>query len=183
MTSTFLALLLATATSASGAYVVDPGASVVRFHLHHKMHEVDGRSSKIEGKAVLGDDGKVMTMIRIPSASFDTGDGNRDSHMRETLEVSKFPFVVFKGVTSLTVPVAFGKPLEAQLQGELEFHGVKQPLSVPAQISLGQDGGAVVKAKFPVNLEAYRIERPSLLFVKVDENVLLDVELKLVEAK
>ena len=44
MTSTFLALLLATSTSA-GAFVVDPAGSVVRFHLHHKMHEVDGRSS------------------------------------------------------------------------------------------------------------------------------------------
>jgi hypothetical protein len=37
----------------------------------------------------------------------------------------------------------------------------------------------VVTAKFPVNLEAHQIERPSLLFIKVDENVELDVELKL----
>ena len=110
MTSTFLALLLATATSASGAYVVDPGASVVRFHLHHKMHEVDGRSSKIEGKAVLGDDGKVMTMVRIPSASFDTGDGNRDSHMRETLEAAKFPV---RGVQGRHEPHGPGRAREA----------------------------------------------------------------------
>jgi polyisoprenoid-binding protein YceI len=73
--------------------------------------------------------------------------------------------------------------LDARLEGELDFHGVKRPLSVPAKLSLAQDGTAVVKAKFPVNLEAHQIERPSLLFVKVDENVELDVQLKLRAAK
>ena len=174
-----LVAALALSASLSATYVVDPGASVVRFHLHHKMHAVDGRSSQIEGKAVLGDDGRVMAMVRIPAASFDTADANRDSHMRETLEATRFPYVVFKGVTSLTVPVAHGKPLETQLQGELDFHGVKRPISVPAQISLSGDGSATVKARFPVNLEAHGIERPSLLFVKVDENVELDVQLLL----
>jgi polyisoprenoid-binding protein YceI len=178
-----LAALLLASTASAGAYVVDPSASVVKFHLHHKMHEVDGKSSQIEGKAILQDDGKVLTMIRIPVTSFDTADANRDSHMRETLEAAKFPFVVFKGVTGLTVPVATGKGLPAKLEGELEFHGVKQPLSVPAEIVFGADGSATVHAKFPVNLEAHKIERPSLLFIKVDENVQLDVSLKLKAAK
>jgi polyisoprenoid-binding protein YceI len=174
-----LAAVLLAATLSAGSYTVDPAGSVVKFHLHHKMHAVDGRSTQIEGKAVLQDDGKVMTMVRIPVATFDTADANRDSHMRETLEASKFPFVVFKGVTSLTMPVAYGKELETKLDGELDFHGVKKAISIPARLSIAQDGTAVVKAKFPVNLEAHQIERPSLLFVKVDENVELDVQLKL----
>ena len=178
-----LAAALALAASASATYVVDPAASVVRFHLHHKLHEVDGRSTQIEGKAVLAEDGRVLAMVRIPAATFDSGDANRDSHMRETLETGKFPYVVFKGVTSLVVPVAHGKPLDARLEGELDFHGVKRPLAVPAQISLADDGGATVRARFPVNLEAHRIERPSLLFVKVDENVELDVQLVLRPAR
>jgi polyisoprenoid-binding protein YceI len=182
MIASLAAAVLLSASLSASSWTVDPSASVVKFHLHHKMHEVDGRSSQIEGKAILGDDGKVMTMIRIPAASFDTADANRDSHMRETLDAAKFPYVVFKGVTSLTMPVAYGKPLETTLQGELDFHGVKRPLAIPATISLGQDG-ATVKAKFPVNLEAHQIERPALLFIKVDENVLLDVDLKLKPAR
>jgi polyisoprenoid-binding protein YceI len=174
-----LLVALAVAASPGGALVVDPGASVVRFHLEHKLHKVDGRSSTIEGKAVIGADGRVMTMVRIPLTSFDTGDANRDSHMRETLEVAKYPHVVFKGVTTLTVPVVHGKPIDTRLQGELELHGVKRPLDLPVQVSFGPDGAAVVHAKFPVSLEAHRIERPSLLFVKVDDQLLMDVELKL----
>jgi polyisoprenoid-binding protein YceI len=172
-------LALALTASPAGAFVVDPGASVAKFHLNHKMHSVDGQSSQIEGKAVVADDGKVMVMVRIPVTTFGTGDGNRDSHMRETLEASKFPFVVFKGLTSLTVPVAHGKPLDTTLQGELDFHGVKAPLSLPAQVSFDDAGGATVRAKFPVSLDAHKIERPSLLFVKVDDKLELDVELKL----
>jgi polyisoprenoid-binding protein YceI len=122
-------------------------------------------------------------MVRVPAASFDTGDGNRDSHMRETLECTRYPFVVYKGVTSVVLPAARGKAVEARLEGELDFHGVKQPLSIPAQLSFEPDGAVVVRAKFPVNLEAHRIERPSLLFVKVDENVLLDVELRLLPGR
>jgi polyisoprenoid-binding protein YceI len=171
-------LLLALVLSAPGALVVDPAGSVVKFHLNHKLHQVDGRSSQVEGKAVLGEDGKVMAMVRIPVASFDTGDGNRDSHMRETLEVTKFPFVVFKGVTALAVPVAHGKPLPLKLQGELEFHGVKRPVEVGGEVVF-DDAGAAVRLKFPVSLEAHRIERPSLLFVKVDDTLLIDVELRL----
>jgi polyisoprenoid-binding protein YceI len=176
------AATLALAASAT-TYVVDPSASVMKFHLHHKMHAVDGSSSRIEGKAVLGEDGKVMAMVRVPAASFDTGDGNRDSHMRETLESAKFPFVVFKGVTSLLVPARHGNPVDATLEGELEFHGVKQRISIPAQLLFGEDGSVTVRSKFPVNLEAHKIERPSLLFVKVDETVQLDVELRLKPAR
>src|SRR5512138_1466853 len=113
---------------------VDPAASVVRFHLHHRMHEVNGRSASIEGKAVIEPDGRVLAMIRIPVASFDSGDGNRDANMRETLDAGRFPFVVFKGVSSIAVPVAYGGPAAATLRGELDFHGVKRPLDVPVSV-------------------------------------------------
>jgi polyisoprenoid-binding protein YceI len=181
MTPLLVAVAVAVAAAApqGDALVVDPVASVVRFHLEHKLHKVDGRSAKVEGKAVIGADGRVMAMVRIPVTSFETGDANRDSHMRETLEVARYPFVVLKGLTSLTVPVAHGKPVEARLRGELELHGVKQPVDLPVQISFDADGGATVRAKFPVSLEAHRIERPSLLFVKVDDQLLMDVELRM----
>ena len=58
MLAAVAAAALAVAASAT-TYSVDPSASVMKLHLHHKMHPVDARSSKIEGKAVLADDGKV----------------------------------------------------------------------------------------------------------------------------
>jgi polyisoprenoid-binding protein YceI len=161
------------------ALSVDPAASAVRYHLDHKMHSVDGRSSTLEGKAVIASDGKVLAMVRIPVASFDSGDANRDANMRETLEVGRHPYVVYKGVTSLVVPVAAGKPLEAVLKGELDFHGVKRPLDVPVKVEFAPDGSATVRGEMKVSLDAWGVERPSLLFVKVNDTLAIDLDLKL----
>lgn len=180
MTAALVALaLLATGASDPQAYTVDPAHSAIRFHVNHKLHASDGHSSTIEGKAVIQPDGKVLTMIRVPVASFDSGDANRDSNMRETLEASKLPFVVFKGVTSLVLPAAHGKPLATSIHGELEFHGVKRPIDVPVSLEFADDGTATVKGKMKLSLDAYKIERPSLLMIKLDDDCAIDFDLRL----
>lgn len=172
-------LALLAAAPEQQALSVDPAASAVRYHLDHKMHSVDGRSSALEGKAVIASDGKVLAMVRIPVASFDSGDANRDSHMRETLDAGKHPFVVFKGVSSVLVPAAYGKAVPMTLQGELDFHGVSRPIAVPVSAEFGPDGSALVTGRMKVSLEAHRIERPSLLFVKVDDECAIEFSLKM----
>ncbi|HEY6100037.1 MAG TPA: YceI family protein [Anaeromyxobacter sp.] len=180
MTTLSAALALALAAAAPReTFVVDPAATVVRFHLTHKLHQVYGRSSSVEGKAVVEPDGKVLAMVRIPVASFDSGDSNRDAHMRETLAAGKHPFVVFKGLTSLVVPAAHGKPIPMQLRGELDFHGVTRPIEVPVTVEFASDGTATVRGKMTVSLEAHEIDRPSLLFVKVGDACTIELDLKL----
>ena len=158
---------------------VDPAASVVRYHLNHKMHKVDGRSGAVEGKAVIEPDGRVLAMVRIPVATFDSGDANRDANMRETLDAGRYPFVVFKGVSSLVMPVAYGKTAPSTLRGELEFHGVKRPVDVPVSVDFQKDGSAKVHGKLAVSLDSFRVERPSLLFVKVDDQLGIEFDLAL----
>jgi polyisoprenoid-binding protein YceI len=176
-----LALVAAVALGASDpqSYAVDAAQSVIKFHVDHKLHATDGSSRSIEGKAVVQPDGKVLAMVRVPVASFDSGDANRDSNMRETLESSKHPFVVLKGVTSLVMPAALGKPIETKIQGELEFHGVKRPIEVPVTVQFANDGSAIVKGKMTVSLDAYKIDRPSLLMIKLDDDAKIEFELKL----
>jgi polyisoprenoid-binding protein YceI len=171
--------LVAAAAAEREMLSVDAAASVVRFHVDHKLHVVDGASRAIEGKAVIEPDGRVLAMVRIPVASFDTGDGNRDSNMRETLEASRHPYVVFKGVTRLGAPPSAGKPTKAVLDGELDFHGVKRRLEVPVTVERGRDGSADVRGELAISLDAYRVERPSLLFVKLEDACTIRFELKL----
>src|SRR5512138_3556520 len=116
-----LVALLAAGASAPQAFTVDPAHSTIRFHVDHKLHKTEGSSSSIEGKAIVQPDGKVLAMVRVPVASFDSGDANRDSNMREVLEAPRFPFVVFKGVTSLVMPASMGTSIPTKLEGELEF--------------------------------------------------------------
>lgn len=173
------ALALSAAAPDAHTLSVDPAASTIRFHVSHKLHPIDARSSAIEGKAVIAADGRVIAMVRVPVATFDSGDANRDANVRETVEASRFPHVVLKGVTSLTVPVAHGKPVSASLKGELDFHGVKQPIEVPLSVEFAPDGSAHAVAKLKVSLDAHRVQRPSLLFIKVDDECVVDVDLTL----
>jgi polyisoprenoid-binding protein YceI len=178
-----LALSLA-AVPAGRAFVVDAAASTLRYHVTHKLHEVDGTSHTLEGKAIVEPDGRVLAMVRAPIASFDSGDSNRDAHMQEALEVSSHPYVVLKGIgrdPKVAAGAASGETLA--LEGELDLHGVKRPLSVPVQLEIRPDGAARAHATFDVSLDAYRIERPSLLFVKLDDACRIEVDLVLREVK
>jgi polyisoprenoid-binding protein YceI len=179
-----LALVLA---PGARTFSVDPGASAVRYHVVHKLHRVEATSSRVEGKAVIQPDNRLLVMARAPVATFDSGDGNRDAHMQEVMETGRFPFVVLKAVARLdgAALVASGGPrtVEVKLEGELELHGVKAPLVVPVQVELRPDGTVRARASFDVSLDAHGIERPSLLLVKVDDACRIDVDLVLREVK
>lgn len=180
MLTLFAAVLLLTAGSAEREVLAaDPGASVVRFHVDHKLHKVDGESRSIEGKAVVEADGRILAMVRIPIASFDSGDGNRDSNMREALEAGRYPYVVFKGVGNVKAPLPKRGQLTSVLKGELELHGVKRPIEVPVSLEIAPDGSANVRGTMAISLEAYRVERPSLLFVKLDDACTIRFDLKM----
>lgn len=180
MTATLAALaLLAAAGASPQALTVDAAASTVRYHVNHKLHAVDGASRSVEGKAVLGADGTVKVMVRIPVQSFDSGDANRDSHMLETLEAGRYPHVTFKGVGSVALPAPGARAAEARLRGELDFHGVRRPVEAPVTVEVAADGAVRVKGRLAVSLEAHAIERPSLLMVKLDDACTVDVDLLL----
>jgi len=179
ITAVTLAFTLA---ATSQVLAVSPAASAVRFHVNHKLHKVDGVSKSVEGKVLLEPDGKFRTMVRIPVATFDSGDSNRDGHMLEALEAGKFPYVVLKGVGEVPA-VAPGRPVQAKLRGELEFHGVTRPVELPVDVEFQQGGGARVKGKLTVGLESFKIERPSLLLIKLDDECRIELDLTLGRAE
>jgi polyisoprenoid-binding protein YceI len=181
--ATLLALALA-APPAGRAFAVDPAASTLTYRIVHKLHTVHGTSRKIEGKALVQPDGRVLAMVRAPVASFDSGDSNRDAHMQEVLEVGTHPFVVLKAAgrdPRLAAPGAWSGPLA--LETELDLHGVRRPLAIPVQLEVAPDGTARARASFDVSLDAHGIERPSLLFVKVEDTCRVEVDLALKEVQ
>jgi polyisoprenoid-binding protein YceI len=169
---TSAAVLTALALAQAGqptSWVVDPAASRVTFGIRHKLHAVEGVAREVEGRAVVAANGKVQAMARIPVASLDTDEANRDEDMREVLEAGKFPFVVFKGIGALPVPPPRGAPVRLELTGELEVHGVRRPLTTAVELVFAEDGSARVKGAFQISLDAYGVKRPSLLLVKIDD--------------
>jgi polyisoprenoid-binding protein YceI len=187
MTTTLvLALFLAGAPPATRTWSVDRTRSVVRYHVVHRFHSVTGVSSTIEGKGVVEEGGRMLAMVRVPISSFDSGERNRDANMNEAVDSRRFPFVVFKGVARLdgvALPASRPTTLETRMDGEVELHGVKRPVVVPLTVDLSPDGTGRARGAFVVSLDAFGIERPSLLFVKIDDGCRIEIDLALREER
>ena len=173
-----IALLSLSSAWASAKYAVMPGSSLT-YKMVHKLHEVEGVSKSVEGKAVVAEDGHVVVQARVKVESFDSNNGNRDAHMKEVTEASKFPYVEIKAAS---VPGAVPKgatQVNVPLKGKVTFHGIEQPFSTTVTVVFKDATHATVSGGFPVSLEAHKIERPSLLTVKVSDELKIDIKLVL----
>lgn len=169
------ALLLAAA--APRTFDVLPG-STLTYRLVHRFHTVTGVSRSLEGKARLLPDGTVQVAVRAPLDSFDSGNSNRDAHMREATGAAANPYVAFKGVGTLPPPSHFPSEQRLELRGELTLKTTR-PVTVPTEVRFESADRAAAKCTFPVSLEEHGVERPSLMFVKVDDRVEIVAQLRL----
>jgi polyisoprenoid-binding protein YceI len=142
------------------------------------MHKVDGTSHKIEGKARLLPDGKAQVMVRVPAESFDSGNVNRDSHMKESVEAAKYPFIELKALgEGVTPPATFPTTQKKTFKAQLTFHGIQQLLELPVELTWDSPTKVHASTTFAISLDGYKVERPSLMFVKVDDELKLDAKL------
>jgi polyisoprenoid-binding protein YceI len=128
-----LILAAGTAKADIEAYKIDPSHSQVGFTIRHFFSKVPGKFKTYDGVIMLDpkDLSKTSVEVTIDTASIDTGNGDRDSHLQSSdfFDASKFPKITFKS-TSVT---AQGDK-KATLKGELTMHGVTKPISLEAEV-------------------------------------------------
>ncbi|MBN1961991.1 MAG: YceI family protein [Deltaproteobacteria bacterium] len=193
---TFLLILLFaispafSAANSARVFVINPAKSQMRYSFDYSLHDIKGVSHEIAGKLLLHPDGKVQMMLRSAVISFKSGDSNRDVHMLEVIEGATYPYVVFKAVAQLKPEqIQINKPFTMALKGELDFHGQKHLETIPIKIqklAITEDTKKNVltiraKGAWSISLEKYKIERPSLMFVKLDDRCNIDFDLQLEE--
>lgn len=160
---------------ATADYTADARSSSLTYHLVHKMHRVDGVSHKLEGKARVAADGKAQVMLRAPSESFDSGNVNRDAHMKEAVEAAKYPWVELKALgEGVTPPSTFPTTQKKTFKAQLGFHGVQNVFDLPVELTWESPTRVRATATFAISLDGYKVERPSLMFVKVDDELKID---------
>lgn len=166
------------AQSAPAAFSVDQAASSVSYKIVHKLHTVTGTSKAPEGKAVILPTGRAQVMVTIPVQTFDSGNSQRDAHVKETLSAAAYPTVTLKAVgEGVTVPTSFPTTIEKTFKGELTFHGEKKVIEIPVKLVFESAARVTATASFQISLEGYKVERPSLLLVKVDDAAKIEVSL------
>jgi len=130
-----LALMMAAgvAIADTETYKIDPSHSNVGFSIRHFFSKVPGKFKTYEGTITVDpkDLSKTMVDVTIDTASIDTGNGDRDSHLQSSdfFDAAKFPKITFKS-TSVTPSGA----TKATLKGDLTMHGVTKPVTLEAEV-------------------------------------------------
>lgn len=145
------------------------GVGTVEYHMVHKFHKITGVSKAMVVRGTVDASG-LKVMARAQVSTFDSDNANRDEHMMETVEGQKYPWVSVRAV----IP-GFKLPSNGSttvtVNAAVELHGVS--VDHPISIKLETKDGVHFKAtfEFDESLTAHKIERPSLMFVPVDDNI------------
>jgi len=127
------ALAAAQPAAQPAVYKVDPDHSGVGFTIRHFVSNVPGRFRDFDGSIHYDKLSPAASSIELTvrAASIDTGNGDRDEHLRSAdfFEVQKFPAITF---TSTEVKARDANVLE--VTGDLTMHGVTRRLTIPVQV-------------------------------------------------
>ena len=163
------------------AATVDSTASIVHYTGTAPLHDWRGTSRSVEGQFVLRPDqpDRSRAVIRVPVASFDSGNDRRDRGMRDVTEADAYPYVTFRG-TDFS-PVGWGRGASGyggtwSVAGELTFHGRTHPLTDTVAVRVTGDT-VRARAQFDVSLTRFDVERPGFLGFTVGDTIRIDAQL------
>jgi polyisoprenoid-binding protein YceI len=176
-----LALVALLLCAPSPGQLLDLREGTLSYTVVHKLHEVRASSHQVEGRALAQPDGNVKVQVRVRVATFDSGNSNRDEHMREATHEQSHPYAEVKGtISGVTIPLQ--KPQETTLRGTVELNGEKRPQDISVKL-VPAGGGVRATFAFPVSLDAFKVERPQLLFIKIDDRAIISGDLRFEAAR
>lgn len=133
----------------------------------------------LDGDGVRPLEGPVGTLyFEVDLATLDTGIGLRNRHMRENyLEVDSYPFASFEGRIDWIRPDSV-PGFRVAASGTFSAHGVERPRELSCTARSDGDG-FLVNCGFPVLLQDHDIDIPRLMFMRLAEEVQLELDFRL----
>ena len=146
-------------------------ASSVTYSMRHKLHSWQGVSKDLKVATKWNEQKNEIEQISIVVnvASFNSDLSSRDSHMMEVLDGLTYPRIIFSSNSIQYTPDGL------LVKGKLQFHGVERMIETKVKLEK-INRKWVFTGSLPVLLEDYKVERPSLLFVKVDNLIKIDFQ-------
>jgi polyisoprenoid-binding protein YceI len=157
-----------------------PAESRVWFDADARLHSFRGETQQLTGGFTLQRRSPPQltdAVVTIAAAGLVTGHPERDADMRrDFLEVERFPRIEFR-VDQLLTPAAAAADgtWDVVLQGKLSVHGVTRDVKVPTTVSIA-DAHVIARGQAHVDMQAYNIRVPRLLFIPMKSEVLVGFE-------
>ena len=144
----------------------DLNESFISYDGKHPAHNWTGISKEIQGTFELNKEDLTQSKadLFVPVFSFDSKNANRDSNMLDVVEEYYYPYVRFISSKIEKVDDGFN------VVGNLSFHGITKEFTI--LVSLMQDDKRiVVESDFSIMLTDFKIRRPSLLTIKIRNQI------------
>ena len=143
------------------------GESTIEYTLIHPLHTVHGISKDVDCVVNYDNSNEKITgvSVRADVLSFDSGNSNRDSHMAEVMDALDYPDVSFHSDSVQEL-----KDDTLEVFGKLTFHNVSKMIPVKVSETF-ENGETVFKGSFNVSLTEFKIERPKLLLMPVEDKL------------
>jgi len=145
---------------------IDADQSFISYDGRHPAHNWTGVSKEIKGSFIFDKDNPTASNVDlfVPVFSFDSKNSNRDSNMLDVIEDYFYPTVSF------TSSGIIKQENQYYIKGLLFFHGIKKEITIPVNFTL-DDKKIKVDADFSISLTDYKIKRPSLLTIKMKDDI------------
>ena len=144
----------------------DLNESFISYDGKHPAHNWTGISKEIQGTFELNKEDLTQSKVDlfVPVFSFDSKNANRDSNMLDVVEEYYYPYVRFISSKIEKVDDGFN------VVGNLSFHGITKEFTIP--VTLSQDEKRIiVESDFSIMLTDFKIRRPSLLTIKIRNQI------------
>lgn len=140
--------------------------SQITYGITHPLHEIEALS-KDAYCDVYADPATheiKHAYVKVQVTTFNSGNSNRDSHAMEVIDAISYPEAKFTS----TAIVAKGD--ELIISGKMTFHGITRDETIIAK-AVWADETLTVNGSFALSLTAYKVERPALLMVPVNDDL------------
>jgi len=153
---------------------IDSNSSFIKYSGNHYLHNWNAQNNKISG--LLNIDNTSINNIGVIAKveDFSSGNSSLDSNAMRVVEVLKYPNVIFRST------LIEHNNERIYLEGVLEFHGIKKNLKVEGKIENTKDL-IKIHTSFTIKLSDFKIERPSLLLRKVENEIVIEINLKFIQ--
>lgn len=169
MKTAFIFLFALVVTSA-WAQVYTLVNSKLTYHGTHALKTFSGTSTDGKGKGQCSE-GKCEFLVAAPVKSFNSGNSNRDLHMLEEMKGAAHPLITAR----LKVDQQQLEQDQFAAEADFELAGVKKTLPLKMVKRTLTQQGMRVEFRVPFKLTEFKLERPSLLTLKMDDDVPVDV--------
>ena len=140
--------------------------SLITYFGVHYLHKWEGSTSDVKGVVSHNKNiDQYECSISVPLSTFSSGNDNRDSNMLVYCRAFDFPNINFQS-TSIKVNES-----TLEIEGKIEFAGEEKEIKTNAKLNSLDNNLFTIQGELDILLSEFKVERPSLLFVEIEDLV------------